>query len=46
MDVHGDRFAFLGKYLLQQHPRYFASLNVGVRYEMPVRSIVTGPTKA
>lgn len=43
VDVHFDRHAILDEDLLQQHACNFTGLYVGVRHEMAIRPIETGP---
>ncbi len=43
VNVHTNRLAIMNKDLLQQHSRYFASLNIGIGHEVPFGAILGVP---
>lgn len=46
MDVHGDRLAVFDKYLLEQHARNLARLNISIRHKEAVGPIGARPALA
>ena len=46
VDVHADGLAVLDEYLLEQHPRDLARLNIGIWHEVPLWAVRRRPAQA